>query len=87
MLSSGNGRQSMHINGHNPQAPYGSRSTGLVKSQLKMGVHPTGSDNLNKSSDLIKIRATDKVLYEVSQNLCSYFFITWLFVFCNVFMS
>ncbi|PQQ10548.1 protein EMSY-LIKE 4 isoform X1 [Prunus yedoensis var. nudiflora] len=65
MLSSGNGRQSMHISGHNPQAPYGSRSTGLVKSQLKMGLHPTGPDNLNKSSDLIKIRATDKVLYEL----------------------
>ncbi|BFG37579.1 hypothetical protein CerSpe_238530 [Prunus speciosa] len=67
MLSSGNGRQSMHISGHNPQAPYGSRSTGLVKSQLKMGLHPTGPDNLNKSSDLIKIRATDKVLYEVEK--------------------
>ncbi|RXH76167.1 hypothetical protein DVH24_019055 [Malus domestica] len=66
MLSSEKGRQAMNISCHNPQpqVPSGSRSTGLVKPQSKIGFRAPGSDNFKESCDFIRIRATDQVIHQ-----------------------
>ncbi|XP_048432351.1 protein EMSY-LIKE 4 isoform X2 [Pyrus x bretschneideri] len=66
MLSSEKGRQAMNISCHDPQpqVPSGSRSTGLVKPQSKIGFRAPGSDNFKESCDFIRIRATDQVIHQ-----------------------
>lgn len=89
MLSSEKGRQAMNISCHDPQpqVPSGSRNTGLVKAQSKIGFRAPGSDNFKESCDFIRIRATDQVIHQVREKLSSHVFLSYLFIFSNVCMS
>lgn len=63
--SNGNAGQPMTVVVPNVMAPSASKHRGPVKPQSKMGFYVADVDNLQKTSDIIKIRATNKLLHKV----------------------
>lgn len=64
MFSSGNPEQCLRIVGPNYQAPPDGKRKVLVKSQAKKG---SNAPDVKKSCDIIKIRATDKLIHYVRE--------------------
>lgn len=64
LFASGNPEQSFRIVGHNYQAPSDGKRKVLVKSQTKKG---SNAPDVKKSCDIIKIRATDKLIHYVRE--------------------
>ncbi|KAI7996839.1 Protein EMSY-LIKE 3 [Camellia lanceoleosa] len=68
--STGNAEQPMKVVVPNVMAPSASKHRGPVKPQSKMGFYVADVDNLQKTSDIIKIRATNKLLHKVESMIC-----------------
>ncbi|ESR56749.1 hypothetical protein CICLE_v10020940mg [Citrus x clementina] len=66
MFSSGNPEQCSRIVGPNYQAPPDGKRKVLVKSQAKKG---SNAPDVKKSCDIIKIRATDKLIHYVERTI------------------
>ncbi|XP_052295012.1 protein EMSY-LIKE 1-like isoform X2 [Citrus sinensis] len=66
MFSSGNPEQCLRIVGPNYQAPPDGKRKVLVKSQAKKG---SNAPDVKKSCDIIKIRATDKLIHYVERTI------------------
>ncbi|GAY40011.1 hypothetical protein CUMW_048770 [Citrus unshiu] len=66
MFSSGNPEQCSRIVGPNYQAPPDGKQKVLVKSQAKKG---SNAPDVKKSCDIIKIRATDKLIHYVERTI------------------
>ncbi|GMP84099.1 hypothetical protein CsSME_00037762 [Camellia sinensis var. sinensis] len=66
--STGNAGQPMKAVVPDVMAPSASKNRGPVKPQSKMGFYVADVDNLQKTSDIIKIRATNKLLHKVQQD-------------------
>ncbi|XP_031267524.1 protein EMSY-LIKE 4-like isoform X2 [Pistacia vera] len=68
MISSGNPEQSMKIVNHNNQAPSDGKRKVLGKSQSKKGIE-IDAPHVKKSSDVIEIHATDKLIHKVERTI------------------
>ncbi|THF96284.1 hypothetical protein TEA_018182 [Camellia sinensis var. sinensis] len=68
--STGNAGQPMKAVVPNVMVPSASKNRGPVKPQSKMGFYVADVDNLQKTSDIIKIRATNKLLHKVESMIC-----------------